>query len=138
MTIKFTSKWSEFTPQSLRYTGVRSIKSPSDTSDTPIVGHSQSTTALIKRLHEGHQWLLNQHRKWQVDDLTAVSDEEFSRVWNGWWKLDDLLRTDYGFQGCIYGPDGTCPDGFPCLGCADLPVAAVVAQMALIEAQPPS
>ena len=55
---------------------------------------------LIKRLQAGHQWLLEQHRLWQTDDSTAASDSEFSRVWNGWWELDDQLRDEHGFQDC--------------------------------------
>ena len=91
----------------------------------------EKRSALLARLRTGHQWLLDQHQRWQNDDTDAVDDAEFSRVWNGWWELDDRLRADYGFQGCIYGPDGKCPDGFPCAGCADLPGPGVVAQLAL-------
>ena len=86
---------------------------------------------LLKRLQAGHQWLLEQHRLWQTDDSTAASDSEFSRVWNGWWELDDQLRDEHGFQDCVYGPAGKCPDGFPCRGCSDLPAPAVVAQLEL-------
>ena len=86
---------------------------------------------LIKRLQAGHQWLLEQHRLWQTNDSTAASDSEFSRVWNGWWELDDRLRDEHGFQDCVYGPAGKCPDGFPCRGCSDLPAPAVVAQLEL-------
>ena len=86
---------------------------------------------LIKRLQAGHQWLLEQHRLWQTNDSTAASDSEFSRVWNGWWELDDRLRDEHGFQDCVYGPAGECPDGFPCRGCSDLPAPAVVAQLEL-------
>ena len=85
----------------------------------------------IARLQTGQTWLLDHHQRWQTGDLTAASDAEFSRVWNRWWKMDERLRTDYGFQGCVFGPDGSCPDGFPCLGCSALPAPAVVAQLVL-------
>ena len=91
----------------------------------------ESLERLITRLKNGHTWLLDQHQKWQAGDSDAESDEEFSRVWNRWWELDQRLRADHGFQGCVYDPDGTCPEGFPCLGCSDLPAPAVVAQLAL-------
>ena len=89
------------------------------------------STVLLTRLRIGQSWLLDQHQRWQSDDNTAVDDAEFSRVWNGWWELDHRYRADYGFQGCIYKTDGTCPDGFPCQGCADLPAPTVVAQLVL-------
>ena len=92
---------------------------------------SDEERCLITRLQAGQTWLLDQHHKWLAGDLTAGSDAEFSRVWNRWWELDQLLRTDYEFQGCVYGDLGTCPEGFPCQGCADLPAPAVVAQLAL-------
>ena len=86
---------------------------------------------LIARLQSGQTWLWDQRRRWQISDLTAACDAEFSRVWNTWWEMDERLRTDYGFLGCVYGPDGSCPDGFPCLGCSELPAPAVVAQLAM-------
>ena len=88
-------------------------------------------SALIARLQAGQTWLLDQHHRWQASDPNAASDEEFSRVWAAWWELDERLRTDYGFQGCVYGPEGTCPDGFPCLGCSELPSPDVVSQLAM-------
>ena len=87
--------------------------------------------ALLIRLRNGQVWLLDQHQRWQNDDPTAATDAEFSRVWNGWWELDRQLRTDHGFQGCIYSPNELCPDGFPCQGCAYLPAPTVVAQLVL-------
>lgn len=87
-------------------------------------------SGALARLLAGHLWLFDQHQKWQTDDASAVNDEEFSRVWRGWWELDQQLRAD-GFQGCIYGPDGTCPKGFPCQGCSDVPTPGVAAQLAL-------
>ena len=96
-----------------------------------ILSGLANAEALLDRLRTGHQWLLDQHQRWQNDDTTAVGDAEFSRVWNSWWGLDEQLRTEHGVQGCIYGPDGTCPDGFPCQGCADRLAPSVVAQLAL-------
>lgn len=95
---------------------------------------NEKRSALLARLREGHIWLLDQHRRWQSGDLTAVDDAEFSRAWNGWWELDHRLRADHGVRGCIYGPDNACPEGFPCQGCADLLAATVVAQLALAGA----
>ena len=92
---------------------------------------SEQGVDLMTRLRNGHEWLLDQHEHWQSDDSTAVDDAEFSRVWNGWWKLDHQLRADHGFQGCIYAPDGVCPEGFPCQACADLPTPGVVARLEL-------
>ena len=125
-----------------QYGGIKSIKRPSATSDTGISDHSPAkhdipdSTVLLTRLRIGQAWLLDQHSRWLSDDTTAANDAEFSRVWNGWWELDHRLRTDHGFQGCIYDPHGTCPDGFPCQGCADLAVPGVVAQLELTAAMP--
>ena len=108
-----------------------------DQSDTGISDHPPAkhdipdSTVLLTRLRVGQAWLLDQHNRWQSGDTAAVDDAEFSRVRNAWWELDHRLRTDYGFQGCIYNPDGTCPDGFPCEGCAALAVPGVVAQLVL-------
>ena len=138
----FTSKWLKFSPRMPKYRGSKSIKKPSATSDTGISDHSPAkndildSTVLLTRLRNGHQWLLDQHEHWQSDDTTSADDAEFSRVWNGWWELDRLLRADHGFKGCIYKPDGTCPDGFPCQGCTDLAVPGVAAQLELTATMP--
>ena len=92
---------------------------------------SEQGVDLITRLRNGHQWLLDQHQRWQSDDNTAADDAEFTRALNGWWELDRQLRADHGFQGCIYSPDVLCPDGFPCQGCAYLLAPTVVAQLVL-------
>jgi len=138
----FTSKWLKFSPRTPQYGGIKSIKRSSATSDTGISDHSPAkhdipdSMVLLTRLRNGHEWLLNQHEHWQSDDTTSADDAEFTRALNGWWELDHRLRADYGFQGCIYGPDGGCPDGFPCQGCADLAVPGVVAQLELTAAMP--
>ena len=92
---------------------------------------SEIRAALLVRLRTGHSWLLAQHQRWQSGDSTAADDSEFSRKWNGWWELDQRLRADHGFQGCIYGSDETCPAAFPCQGCANVPLSGVVAQLEL-------
>ena len=89
--------------------------------------------ALLCRLRTGQVWLTSQHQRWQTSDTTAADDAEFSRVWNGWWELDHALRTTHGFQGCIHGPDGACPEGFPCQGCSEISAPGVVAQLELAE-----
>ena len=99
--------------------------------DCVISELSEKRSTLAGRLREGYSWLLDQHQRWQSGDTTAADDAEFSRVWNGWWELDHQLRADYAFQGCIYGPDGVCPEGFPCQWCADLPTPGVVARLEL-------
>ena len=91
----------------------------------------QDTETLLVRLRAGQVWLLEQHQRWQNDDTNAVDDAEFSRAWAGWWALDQQLRDQHHFQGCVFAPDGSCPDGFPCAGCADLPAPGVVAQLEL-------
>ena len=135
------SRWLEwamtFTDQSEgmpQYGGSKSVKRPSDTgiSDHSPAKHDiPDSTVLLTRLRVGQAWLLDQHSRWP-DDTTAADDAELTRALNGWWELDHRLRADYGFQGCIYGPDGGCPDGFPCQGCADLAVPGVVAQLELM------
>ena len=140
----FTSKWLTFSPRTPQYGGSKSVKRPSATSDTGISDHSPAkhdipdSTVLLTRLRIGQVWLLDQHEHWQSDDTTSADDAEFSRVWNGWWELDRLLRADHGFKGCIYKPDGTCPDGFPCQGCTDLAVPGVAAQLELTATMPPA
>ena len=133
----FTSKWQSFSPGVPKYGGSKSVKRASATSDTAISDHPPAkneipdSTVLLTRLRVGQSWLLDQHSRWQSDDITSADDAEFSRVWNGWWELEHRLRADHGFQGCIYGSHGVCPDGFPCQGCANLPIPSVVAQVVL-------
>ena len=133
----FTSKWQSFSPGVPKYGGSKGVKSASATSDTGIVGRPPAkneipdSTVLLTRLRDGQSWLLDQHSRWQSGDTTSADDAEFSRVWNGWWELDHQLRTDHGFQGCIYGPDEACPDGFPCQGCADILTFNIVVQLEL-------
>ena len=106
------------------------------TESNPTLGYERNEidekrSALLDRLRNGQTWLLDQHQRWQAGDTTAVDDAEFSRVWNSWWALDDRLRADHGFQGCIFFPGGSCPEGFPCHGCAESPSPGVVAQLEL-------
>ena len=96
-----------------------------------ILSGDDDADILLARLKVGHSWLLLQHGLWQSGDPNAANDAEFSRVWNGWWTLDARLRVNHGFQGCIFGSDESCPEGFPCQGCADAPAPAVGAQLAL-------
>jgi hypothetical protein len=91
---------------------------------------------LITLLRAEQPWLLDQHDRWQASDSTAASDEEYTQAQNSWWEQDKKLRTIYGFQGCLSGPDDTCPDGFPCLGCSDVTTPSVMAQLALTSATP--
>jgi len=133
MATSFTSKWLKNSLESRHYASAKSDESPLEghPNDNSKSSMADERAVLIARLRAGQTWLLDQHHRWQASDPNAASDEEFSRVWNAWWELDERLRTDYGFQGCVYGPEGTCPDGFPCLGCSALPAAAVVAQLAM-------
>ena len=96
-----------------------------------LVSPSEDSHAVVGRLQEGQRWLVDQHNRWLSSDPSAATDEEFSRVWNGWWELDHRLRADYGFQGCIYGSHGVCPDGFPCQGCADITTPSIVVKLDL-------
>ena len=127
----FTSKWLSYSPKTPNNRGTKSTKRPSGTFGTGISDRPPTKHDLLAQLRIGQAWLLDQHHRWQLGDSTAVDDVEFSRTWNGWWELDHRLREDYGFQGCIYVPDGVCPDGFPCRGCADLPPTTMVAQLEL-------
>ena len=85
---------------------------------------------VLARLRAGSEWLADQHQRWMASDSTAADDAEFSRVWNRWWEMDRSLRARHGFAGCVHGPEATCPEGFPCLGCSEAP-ASVAAQLAL-------
>ena len=92
----------------------------------------EERSALLDRLRTGSRWLADQHQRWQAGDTNAADDAEFSRVWNGWWELDNQLRAGHGFQGCIHAPGGSCPEEFGCHGCTDTPAPAVAAQLALL------
>ena len=96
-----------------------------------LTHYHQDTEAFLTRLRRSHEWLLKQHELWQTGDSSADDDVAFSKAWNDWWELDHRLRVGHGFQGCLYGPDGTCPEGFPCQGCAGVPAPGVVAQLEL-------
>lgn len=87
---------------------------------------------LLDRLRKGQSWISKQHALWRSDHTTLADDAEFSRVWDSWWRLDAKLRASHGFQGCIYGIGGPCPEGFPCLGCSENPKPGVMAQLELV------
>ena len=55
---------------------------------------SEQGVDLITRLRNGHQWLLDQHQRWQSDDTTPADDAEFSRALKGWWELDHRRPAD--------------------------------------------
>ncbi len=95
---------------------------------------NQDTEAFLTRLRRGHEWLLKQHELWQSGDSNAADDVAFSKAWNDWWELDSRLRAEHGLTGCVYGPAGKCPEGFPCQGCADVSGPGVVAQLELTAA----
>ena len=92
-------------------------------------------SVLLNRLQKGQGWLLHQHERWLSGNPTAADDAEFSRLWNIWLEIDVRLRSDYGFQRCIHGPSGKCPDGFRCIGCLAAPEPVLVAQLALLDAR---
>ena len=134
--VSFTSKWMDISAKTTNYSGPKSGKSPFETFATAFLDHSVDISPgakeLLDRLQRGQRWLTEQHNLWLDDDGRAVISEEFSRVLARWFELENLFRC-CGYTGCIYGAEGSCPEGFVCIGCVDVPAPAVVAQLALTE-----
>ena len=97
-----------------------------------LLANPPTKDSLLDRLQKGQIWLTAHHAQWIVNGPNAASDAEFSRVWNSWWKLDQRLRAEHGFEGCICAPSGKCLGDFQCLGCVEVLPPAAVAQLALI------
>jgi hypothetical protein len=68
--------------------------------------------ALLSRLQAGSQWLTAQHQAWIDGAESAVSDQKFSVALAGWAQLEQELRA-LGFEDCIFGVGGRCPDDAP-------------------------
>ena len=97
-----------------------------------LLSNPPTIASLLDRLRKGQIWLTAHHAQWIVNGPNAASDTEFSRVWNAWWELDQRLRAEHGFEGCICAPSGKCLGAFQCLGCMEVLTPAAVAQLALI------
>jgi hypothetical protein len=76
---------------------------------------------LLSRLRAGTEWLTAQHKSWLDGNPYAESDERFSAAVEGWDLLERKLRQEFGYEGCIFGPDQRCPEDAPvrCDACVD-------------------
>ena len=80
------------------------------TSAPPSKASSQADNSqILKRLVDGSRWLTNQHDLYSNDDPVAVNDTEFYKALDGWEKLEQQLRVQDGYQGCIFGLGERCP-----------------------------
>jgi hypothetical protein len=61
---------------------------------------------LLRRLVNGQKWL-GEHLH-SIDG--GAADAEFSKALAGWTRMEADLRQDHGYQGCIHGEGGRCPD----------------------------
>ena len=97
---------------------------------------STSAKVLLRRLRAGQRWLTEQHRLWLADDPKAATDERFSWSLAAWDAMEQVFRCS-GYTGCIWGPDGHCPDDAPvicdgCLGKAEAEPVTPAAQLELV------
>jgi hypothetical protein len=81
---------------------------------SPASGGSEDSAiaTLLSRLQAGSQWLTAQHQAWIDGAESAVSDQKFSVALAGWAQLEQELRA-LGFEDCIFGVGGRCPDDAP-------------------------
>ena len=68
---------------------------------------------LLQRLMAGIRWMEHQHRAWLNGQPGAETDKRFSVVLEGWDLLEKKLRQEYGYEGCVLGPDQRCPEEAP-------------------------
>ena len=82
--------------------------------------HYKDLLKLLYGLRLGQSWLTEEHGRWCADDPRAASDAHFSRFLDEWDGLDNQLRTQYRYKGCIHGHEGRCPESSPanCRACA--------------------
>jgi hypothetical protein len=74
---------------------------------------------LLTRLRKGAEWLLDHHRLWQDESPGAAGDALFGKMLHLWADLNEQLRAEYAFKGCVRGPGQRCPDDAPvvCMAC---------------------
>lgn len=120
MTTEFTSKWLEKIPDPPRYGGNKSGKRAFVPFATSILersqekpGNSAAVEDLLVRLRNGASWLSRQHGAWQSDNPNAETHERFSTALEAWDLMERRLREAYGYEGCIMGPDKSCPPASP-------------------------
>ena len=85
-----------------------------------LQSHLEAQTCRLARLRAGAAWLLDHDRRWQDRSAGAAGDALFGRMLHLWADLDEKLRADYGFKGCVHGAGRRCDDSAPvrCLACA--------------------
>ena len=95
-----------------------------DVSRAPTEPRHQSADELLARLRRGAAWLLDHHLRWQNSSPGAAGDALFGKGLHLWADLDDKLRAEYSFIGCVHGTGQRCADTAPvyCLDCANMVV----------------
>src|SRR5919106_2097644 len=78
--------------------------------DSPLLALTRmgelDEATLLRRLVNGQKWL-GEHLH-SIDG--GAADAEFSKALAGWTRMEADLRQDHGYQGCIHGEGGRCPD----------------------------
>jgi hypothetical protein len=79
-----------------------------------------SEEALLKRLRNGQRWLTAELEKWDADNPDAASDTDFQKALDGWVAMENQLREQHGYMGCIHGEEQQCPRAaiVNCTACA--------------------
>ena len=68
---------------------------------------------LLSRLRAGSDWLAVHHVAWLRNSPHAADDERFSVALAAWSEMERSLRLVWGYEGCILGPDRSCPPESP-------------------------
>jgi hypothetical protein len=71
------------------------------------------TEQTLLRLKAGIRWLAIAHSEWVDGKPNAPTDDRFSTALEGWELLERKLRDEFGYEGCVLGPDQRCPDDGP-------------------------
>ena len=93
-----------------------------------VGAHKQGIIAvsrLLERLRMGIGWLTETHLGLLEErEIYQGMEGRFVKALDGWDALDAELREGHGYQGCVMGPAGRCPDDSPvsCRGCAGMQV----------------
>ncbi len=76
---------------------------------------------MVARLTKGQTWLTQTNALLcdQAHEWTPLR-RRFADALELWGQLETALRILWGYEGCIHGPDGRCPDDavVRCMACA--------------------
>lgn len=68
---------------------------------------------ILSQLKAGSRLLTEAHLAWVSEEPNSPADEKFSIALAAWDLLERKLRTEFRYEGCVYGPGQRCPTDAP-------------------------